>query len=162
MNQQVPKMLSRSYGICGHDFIDRWGCRVGQRGRGELFPDHEGLDVGSRGTLQVSSSLDRHDNKIMASAFAEDGALVAENEGVETRLKGRDKIAALGFMGVAPPPSGPPPPRANGGTLPATITSFSRAPRAQRITAIGSICLRPHPAMEQRSSARPDITRTSS
>jgi len=54
--------------------------------------------------------LDQHDNKIMASAFAEDGALVAENGGVETRLQGRDKIAALGFMGVAPPPSGPPPP----------------------------------------------------
>jgi hypothetical protein len=55
--------------------------------------------------------LDRHDNKVMASAFTEDGALVAENEnGVETRLQGRGKIAALGFMGVAPPPEGPPPP----------------------------------------------------
>src|ERR1019366_3001766 len=49
--------------------------------------------------------LDRHDNKIMASAFTEDGALVSENEsGVETRLQGRGKIAARGIMGVAPPP----------------------------------------------------------
>ena len=55
--------------------------------------------------------LDRHDNKILASAFTEDGALVSENaNGVETRLQGREKIAARGIMGVAPPPDGPPPP----------------------------------------------------
>ena len=55
--------------------------------------------------------LDHHDNKIMASAFTEDGALVAENQnGEQTRLQGREKIAALGVMGVAPRPDGPPPP----------------------------------------------------
>jgi hypothetical protein len=57
------------------------------------------------------TGLDRHDNNIMASAFTEDGAIIAKGEnGVETRLDGRVNIAALGFMGAAPPPQGPPPP----------------------------------------------------
>jgi len=55
--------------------------------------------------------LDTQDNKTLASAFTEDGAIVTEAAGgLERRLAGRDKIAALGAMGGAPPPSGPPPP----------------------------------------------------
>lgn len=60
---------------------------------------------------EYHTGLDKHDNKLMASAFTEDGVLAAESEnGVVTRLQGRAKIAALGFVGVAPPPAGPPPP----------------------------------------------------
>lgn len=48
--------------------------------------------------------LDKHDNKIMAKAFAEDGVLgLSDDRGMELRVVGRDKIAAGGLMGGGPP-----------------------------------------------------------
>jgi hypothetical protein len=56
--------------------------------------------------------LDKHDNKLMASAFAEDCILtLIDNGQVLVRVQGRDKIAKGGLMGDHPPPGfkGPPP-----------------------------------------------------
>lgn len=53
--------------------------------------------------------LDKHDNKLMAKAFTEDGTLwLIDDRGMEMKVTGRDKIAIGGFAGDGPPPGGAP------------------------------------------------------
>lgn len=51
--------------------------------------------------------LDKHDNKLMAKAFTEDGTLwLIDDRGMEMKVTGRDKIAIGGLAGDGPPPGG--------------------------------------------------------
>jgi len=49
--------------------------------------------------------LEKHDNRLMATAFSEDGALILEAPDRRLEARGRDQIA----KGLMPSPSGPPP-----------------------------------------------------
>lgn len=51
--------------------------------------------------------LDKQDNKLMASAFTEDGTLTIVDHGKERSTVSRTQIAAGGLMGGGPPPGGP-------------------------------------------------------
>ncbi len=113
MNQQVLRKIARAPAAAAA-FLSIAGVVASLAGAAEAktyTPTAKDLMAIQETLYKYHYGLDRHDNKIMASAFVEDGALVGETEsGVETRLQGREKIAALGIMGVGPPPEGPPPP----------------------------------------------------
>jgi hypothetical protein len=57
--------------------------------------------------------LDKHDNKLMASAFTQDGTLALINHGKTMTTVGHDQMAIGGLLGSEPPP---PPPGAPPGT----------------------------------------------
>jgi hypothetical protein len=54
------------------------------------------------------AGLEKHDNRLMASAFSEDGTLILEAPDTRLQVSGRDQIASKGLMPPSPSPSGTP------------------------------------------------------